>query len=57
MNSDIQGLTELHNVHIKKQWCGNRWITIADVEVDKQGKCVDQTSGVGILLSQHCDMD
>ena len=53
MDIDIQGLTELHNVHNKKQWRGKHWITSADAEVDDQGNCVDSASGVGILLSKR----
>ena len=56
MQYDILGLPELHNVQNKKAWRRKFWITSEDAGIDKQGKCVDSSAGVGILLSKHfCD--
>ena len=53
LNYDILGLTELHNVHNKKQWCGKHWITSEDAAIDAEGKNLDPAAGVAILLSKR----
>ena len=53
MNFDVLGLTELHNSHNKKLSHGKHWIISEDAEIDDQGKNLDPSFGLGILLSKR----
>ena len=47
----MTGLTELHNVHVKKQFRSRCWIPSAAEELNEEGKCDDPAAGVAIHLS------
>ena len=53
MNFDVLGLTELHNAQNKKIWKGRHWITSEDAAIDDEGKNLDSSAGVAILLSHR----
>ena len=48
---DVQGLTELHNLHNEAKYASDLFITSANAKLDKNGKSVDSAAGVTILLS------